>query len=683
MSRKRLAVALLVFVGVAVAIILWSQADRLRSPAGVVERPAAGENPNAGRKNPFLAEGVPDHGWPFIRGANFDGHSPERHLANDWPQQGPPVLWHRALGQGYSSFTASGNRVFTQFQTLAGQYVACLAADSGASIWEYRYDWPYEAGGLYPGPRATPTLYEGRVYFAAPSGLVGCLTWDGSLVWQVATREKFSGKGADFGYACSPTVVDGLVIVPVGGPGASMVALDARDGSTRWQAGDDSASYTPALPISIAGCKQVIGYLENALACFDQEDGRLLWRMELSQGYDEHAAWPIFVEPHLWIAAPFKWGSSSLELSAEGNQPATAWRSTLLSNDVFSSVYDNGALYGFDLKDVQAKSHRTSRGVLRCLDFQTGKPLWETDKTGHTSVLIADGKLILFNDKGELIVARASRERYEELARTSLLAGEIGWTPPALDRGRLFVRNQKQAACVYIGDPALLELDSATRPLAVSEIPQARYYNLAVIMGVEPEYAMDAPGKAWLMNWFYVGLALLGTSYLIALFVKLATRHLFRKPLGDVGTRRIVWGIAFLLGCVATTPLSLRQGEFVFTWPVSLFVMFQAAVYQVRLGTTRTVDEPPAWRARLIVLAFLLTCLVYFVLCRRLSLAFEWVFLAGFAAAVIPIVASRWFSRRFRWPMIAETAFTACAFSAYFWASVALLWWKYPPGPSL
>ncbi|HEY3967877.1 MAG TPA: PQQ-binding-like beta-propeller repeat protein [Planctomycetaceae bacterium] len=681
MSRRRLAVALAVSLGLGAAIFLWQQAQQTSPLAVTTGNAPDAPDVNVGRKNRFLPEGATDRGWPFIRGANFDGHSPEIHLADAWPAAGPPVLWHRPLGQGYSSFTAAGNRLFTQYQTLSGQYVACLSADTGATIWEYHYDWPYEAGGLYPGPRATPTLYGGRVYFTAPSGLVGCLTWDGSLVWQVATREKFAGKGADFGYSCSPTVVDGLVILPVGGKGASMVALDARDGSTRWQGGDDSASYTPALPISVAGRKQVIGYLENALAAFDQADGRLLWRMELSQGYDEHAAWPIFVEPHLWIAAPFKWGSSLLDLSETETLPATAWHVPLLSNDVFSSVYHAGAVYGFDLKDVQAKSHRASRGVFRCLDFATGAAKWDTDQTGHCSVLIADGKLILFNDKGELIVARATPGRYEELARASVLAGEIGWTPPALDRGRLFVRNQKQAACVYIGEQSLLELDSPTRPLALSEIPQGTYYyNLAAIMGVEPEYAMDVPSAAWLEHWFSVGLAMLGAAYLAAVLTKLAARLISPQALGDSGTRRVFWGVAFVLGCIATTPLSWQRGEFVFTWPVALFVTFQMAVQQVRLGKKPSADAGSAWRERLVVLFFLIFCFVYFLLCRRLSLAFEWVFLAGFPAALLPLLASRWLALRFRWPIAIEMAGTACAFTAYFWASIALLWWKYPAG---
>ena len=693
LSLIRLAVAILVVTGAVTGTILWQHSHRA-GPVSQAQQTVTAD-PNAGRNNLFLPPDSPDRGWPFIRGPDFDGKSREIHLAESWSSEGPPVLWHKPLGDGYSAFTAGGNRVFTQYQTISGQYLACMNADTGETIWECRYDWPYEVGGMYPGPRATPTLNGGRVYFAAPSGLVGCLTWDGQLVWEVNTREKFAGKGADFGYSCSPTVVDGLVLLPVGGPGAALVALDARDGSTKWQAGDDSASYTPALPIVVGGKKRVIGYFENALACFDQNDGRLLWRVDLSTGYDEHAAWPIYVEPHLWISAPFHWGSRLLTVSGgDGTAVDEIWHSNLLSNDIFSSVCHEGFLFGFDLKDVQAKAHRSSRGTFRCLDVATGAAQWDTDRIGHASVLVADEKLILFNDQGELILARAIPEKYEELARVSMLAGEICWTPPALDRGRLYVRNRKHAACVYIGRPELLQigptadgtaqklLTVAEIPQTAAEIPQRDYHDLAGLLGAEPEFAFDVPDQAWLLNWYRTDLCLLALAALLAGSTSVAMRPILHRRLGETGIWRLFWVLAFVLGAVAMTPLSLQRGELVFTWPVSLFVAFQATMQQVRVRRQVIPGETSSWRSRCIALFFLLICYAYYLLCRRLSLAFEWVFLSGFVAAIPIALARRWLARRSRRPILFGIVSTACEFSAYYWASVAWLWWKYPDGSS-
>lgn len=193
-------------------------------------------------------------GWPHLRGPNYDSKSEETGLADTWPETGPPLLWFREIGRGYSGFAAAGGRVYTQVQTLYAQYVVCLEGDTGRTLWEHQYDWPYEAAGMYPGPRSTPTWHDGRIYFAGPRGTVGCLDADsGSSIWSLNVIEKFGGRGHDFGYCCSPVVEDGMVILPVGGEGASLVALDARNGATIWKSGDEPASYCPAVPITLDG----------------------------------------------------------------------------------------------------------------------------------------------------------------------------------------------------------------------------------------------------------------------------------------------------------------------------------------------------------------------------------------------------------------------------------------------
>src|SRR5262249_9341238 len=113
--------------------------------------------------------------WPHLRGPSFDGRSDETGLADAWPSDGPPRLWSRDLGQGYSGLIAADGKLFTQRQTLAGQYLLCLDPDSGKTVWESRYDWAWQPKGAYPGPYATPTWYRNKLYYSSPTGLVGCV----------------------------------------------------------------------------------------------------------------------------------------------------------------------------------------------------------------------------------------------------------------------------------------------------------------------------------------------------------------------------------------------------------------------------------------------------------------------------------------------------------------------------
>ncbi len=648
---------------------------------------AVAVNVKAEDQNPFLPAGVKDEGWPAVRGVHYDAHSPEIHLADRWPQEGPPVLWVKDLGQGYSAFVAQGNRVYTQAQSLQGQYVYCLDARTGKTLWEYRYDWPYELAGVYPGPRATPTLAKGRLLFAGPSGLVGCLNADtGQLIWSRYVIEEFQGKGgAGFGYSCSPTVVDDLVFLPVGGPGASMVALNLSDGKTVWASGDEPASYNPAMPIVRNGRQLILGYLENAVVIHDLRSGEVLLEHELSQGYDEHSAWPIYREPYLWIAAPFKSGSQLFELPEELSPEVplkNIWRSRTLSNDVLSSVLVGDQLYGFDIFDPQSKTQRPSRGKFRCIEFMTGKALWEqgsgrpdrsnndtSGELGQAGLIVADGKLILFNERGELILLRANPEQCEILARCNVLTGELTWTPPILHRGCVFVRNHSRAACIFVGDPALLSENQST--LSLSDIPQEIYYDWAgQILTVEPEYAFDIPSPAWLVNWFYWCLWLLLGSFVVAAIPACFVSAQRRMGVWAVGYRTL----AFISGALGTTWISDWTQEFVFTWPLCLFIALEPVLARVQF---RNVKKTSFWRDRLPVLWFLTVFVVYFMLCRRLSLVFEWAFLAAPIGA-LPIGLWEWrINRNSAGKFLFFVCLKLVTFTCAYGSGVLVLWLKY------
>ena len=456
--------------------------------------------------------------------------------------------------------------------------------------------------------------------------------------------------------------------------------------------------------------------MQNTIVCHDSETGNLIWQYDLSSGYDEHSAWPIYEEPYLWITGPFQRGSELLEITEEPSQPIrSVRRSRLMSNDIFSSILYDGALFGFDLHEAQAKTHRTSRGIFRCVDFRTGNELWSvgngrvqrsssipangaTDDSalmsgnltnglliGHATVLVVDGKLILLNDLGELILARASREKYQELSRTTLLAGEICWTQPAVSRLRLFVRNQSRAVCVYLGAPETLAPRLKVKSIQVSQIPQGKFRDVAsLLLGVEPEYLFDLPSITWFWRWYLISfLGILGGSFTVVQLcvglIKFATRQMASSEAKaliwwDDFANWAFWTLAFVLGALGTTVISTWSMEFVFTWHVCLYVAWHVAVANM---SKRTEKRNTLQRVKSIgaLLFLLITCLVYFLLCRRLSLLFEWTFLGGFVAAVPFNLAGKRLS--VTWPAWKKTwqfVMTGLGFSAFYWSSVAILY---------
>ncbi len=422
-------------------------------------------------------------------------------------------------------------------------------------------------------------------------------------------------------------------------PGASVVALDARDGSTVWAVGDDEASYCPIYPITIRGRRLGVAFLRNTIVVHDLAMGKILFREELSRHYDEHSAWPLYAEPHLFITSPFRAGARvyRFEDTKSGLSARSVWENRQLSNDVCSSVLVYGQVYGFDLHQAQASAHRTSRGRFKCLEFATGKVRWETDKVGQATILVADGKLILLNDTGTLILAKATPAAYEELARTKMLDGGLCWTPPTLSNGRLFVRNHSRAICVFLGQRESLD---PNREFA--ELPRTASFDWPDLLSREPNYPHDAPSSEELALWF--GWCVFGVfaaaGVLAGMTGLLAWLARSRQPM--TWAKTTFASSAFLLGLAGTTFASAWADTFILTWPASLFVAFRLTISLIVWVEARPREKRPRWASRTVTLLFLASCYGYYRVCLAVGYVMAWGFLAGFLpAAPAVIVAAR------------------------------------------
>ncbi|HSU66613.1 MAG TPA: PQQ-binding-like beta-propeller repeat protein [Tepidisphaeraceae bacterium] len=603
-------------------------------------------------------------------------------MADTWPADGPPVLWTREIGAGFSGLIAHGGVVYTQAQSLTEQKVLAMDGDTGQTIWEHRYAWPYQAGGMFPGPRATPTWANDRIYFTSPNGLVGCLNAaDGQSLWSVNVLERFEGRGAGFGYACSPVVEDGKVILPVGGPSASVVALDADTGAIRWTSGTAPASYCSALPISLRGRRQVVVFLQNILAGFDLHTGRLLWEQAYSRGFEEHAASVLYDEPYLREMQAYRAGSDLYGLkpgvSSETNGGVggcTVRRvrhDPQMSNDIASSVLVNGFVYGFDLREMQASPGRPSRGAFRCVDFKTGEVRWSSDRPGQAGMVVADGKLLMLNDSGRALLVRADPGRYEELGRAEVFPGETCWTAPSLDGGRLYLRSPTRATCLFVGKSQRMSLrqQALAKPLAaVSKVaPRVPIW----LIGAEREYPFELPDRRELTRWYLFSLGPLICAGLLAG----VTQTLLRRRDGRRSRLSVVlvfWGMLAVFGVIAT-PLANRHGtQFVFTWPIALIAIHQIALAAITWSKQPSRGKSAEWVAIAGASLLVLACLFYVKFTRQLSLAPAWYFLISLPLAWPLAVPA---ARRFLRPVsvAGDILWMFAVFSVYFWATGAAM----------
>lgn len=620
-----------------------------------------------------------DTSWPQLMGPTFDGHSQEEDLADSWPEDGPPILWTRELGQGYSGCIAVGDRVYTQTQSLYRQSLVCLSARTGEEIWAHHYGWPYDGGGLYPGPRSSPTWYNGRIYFAAPDGTIGCVSADhGTPIWSCNPKKTFRGRGTDFGYASSPVIIDGRLILPIGGAEAAVVALDPESGAVLWTSGQSSASYATPLPIRWHGRSLVVIPLENSVATFDVATGKQEWEVEFSNGYDEHSAAPIYQEPYLVIASPFRAGAKQYELTEDSavpgqlDQPRVRWETPKFSNDVASSVLVDGRMYGFDLKDPQSRLNRPSKGEFRCLDFATGRVIWSTNKVGQANIIVVDGKLIMFSDNGELILAQPGTDEYTELARTQVFQDEICWTYPALHRGCVYLRTQSRVACVYLGRSAISDKQPVT---TVREVPRYRVIDAKWLIGGEREFPATTPEWSEFRDWYLWSLVGVACASLTSLLVVLVTR----AP--RLTGRGVFWFTVCVVGLLGSPVLNAWQTEYVLLWPLVLWTTYQWTINTITWAESTSERRGHRWMSRGCGLLFLATCLMYFHLCRSLGYAIEWSFLIGFLPSFpIAVIAAKYLVGEKRWWILTDLMASTMSFSGYFWFSVIFIKWRLAVG---
>jgi outer membrane protein assembly factor BamB len=373
--------------------------------------------------------------WFQWRGPNRDGHSAETGLLQAWPKAGPAQVWRAAgVGNGYSSFSTSGGRLYTLGARGSIEYVTALDRATGRKLWEYQNGRRYE-NDRGDGPRSTPTVDGDRLYVLGGSGDLTCLeAASGKRIWTINIVQKFGGVNPYWGYSESPLIVGDRILINAGGSRASIVAIAKADGSTLWQQHNDGAGYSSPMLMRTGSLNQVIFFTDSRTLAVDPRDGRLLWSYAKAANGTANIATPIVRGTRVFVSSDYGTGAALLDVRAAGNI-ATAnevYFTRDMRNHHASSVLVADTLYGF------------SSSILTALSFETGKPVWRDRSVGKGSLIFADGRLYLYSEDGVAGLAEASPAGYREHGRFTIpqQSGSPTWSHPIIAGGLLIVRDQ-------------------------------------------------------------------------------------------------------------------------------------------------------------------------------------------------------------------------------------------------
>ena len=391
--------------------------------------------------------------WPQFLGPTRNGVYAGNDLAETWPAEGPPVVWRKSIGQGFSGPVVAHQKLILFHRVNDRETVECLDAKTGKQLWLFDYPTAYRDDfGFDEGPRATPAIADGRVYTFGAEGMLHCLDFQtGKDLWSVNTKSQFDAPKGFFGIACSPLVEGNAVLLNIGGKdGAGIVAFDKTTGKILWQASKDEASYSSPTAATIDGKRRALFFTRKGLTAVDPANGKI--EFEYSWHPSEFAsvstATPLVIDDYIFLSACY--GTGAILLRDKNDSVEKVWSAQdVLSNHYATSIYHDGFLYGIDGRADPGFQPGPS---LRCVELKTGKIRWKNDSLGAASVTLAGDQLLLLTEKGELIRARATPAEFKINARAQILPFQVRAFPAIAD-AYLYARSKDKLECVNLGKP--------------------------------------------------------------------------------------------------------------------------------------------------------------------------------------------------------------------------------------
>lgn len=378
--------------------------------------------------------------WPQWGGPTRNFISTSKGLAASWPAKGPRQLWSRPLGQGHSAIIASGKMLYTMYSQGEQEVVIALAADTGKTIWEHKYDAPtagidYEYG---LGPHSTPLLVGDLLYAVGSVGKLHALDKKtGKVVWSVDLYKDLGGRKMGRGYSCSPLAYKNTIILTLGGAGQTLVALNQKDGKVVWKS--QTLDLSPASPIiiNVDGQEQLVAFLGKVIAGIDPNNGELLWSHPHVTDWGLNISTPVWGNDNiLFLSSAYSGGSRALKLTrSQGKAIATElWFNNRMRVHHSTAIRIGDYVYG--------SSGDFGPAFFAGVNIKTGEIAFQDRSFPKTNFLLADGRLIILDEDGNLALATVSPAGLKVISKVSLMKN-LAWTVPTLVGAKLYLRDRQ------------------------------------------------------------------------------------------------------------------------------------------------------------------------------------------------------------------------------------------------
>jgi len=415
--------------------------------------------------------------WPSFLGPTGDSKSSETGILTDWQKSPLRLVWQRRLSESYCMPAIAAGRCVLFDRIKDRATVICVESETGKELWNFDYATGYRDNfGYDNGPRCAPVIDEDRVYTFGADGMLHCLSLvDGKVIWELDTAKKFNVVQNFFGVGSTPLIAGELLIAQIGGSPAGqsiddpqrldlvrgdtsgVVAFDKRTGKIAYQFSDELASYASPVIAAIGERSWGFVFARGGLIGFDpttgKQDFHFPWRAK--DLFSANASNPVVVGDKVLISECYGPGSALLKVKPGGydviwQDPANIRQPRALQTHWNTPIHHNGYVYG--------SSGRHNSADLRCIELATGKVRWSQQGLGRSSLLLVDGHFICLNEVCDLVLLKATPEKFDAVSVTAPQDAQTGerylnypaWAAPILSHGLLYLRGRDRLICLEL-----------------------------------------------------------------------------------------------------------------------------------------------------------------------------------------------------------------------------------------
>jgi len=393
--------------------------------------------------------GKGSHAWPQWGGPSRSFVTDAPALATSWPADGPRRLWQRPLGDGYSAIVSDVETLYTVYRAEAQDVVIALDAATGKTKWESRFDAPFKetcSERLGPAPRAAPLIIGDRLVTISAGGLMNSFDrGTGAKQWAVDLVEGGAQAVRACGYSASPVAFKNLIITTAGGPGRGVVAVNAETGAFAWRSQDFQNGYSSPLLIDLDGRPELVVFTFGEVSGLDPATGTLEWTVAHRAEQGVNVATPIWGPDNLlFVSSAYNGGSRVLKLARQGDKVDVK---EVWANQRVRIHFGNAVRVG---TRIYASNGDFGAAPFAAIDVLTGDMVWRDRGVARSTLISADGKLIILDEDGKLVIATPGESGLTIHAKAQVLEN-TAWTVPTLCGSTLYLRDRKQIVAVDLG----------------------------------------------------------------------------------------------------------------------------------------------------------------------------------------------------------------------------------------